>query len=107
MSDLLDITRLLVIAGYAVVGMTALYLLFRAKLTSHIVGLSAVGVIAVLWVVFYSWLMLIAPLDADEVRAASLLSRVIHVPVIASIGVMLYTLSVQIKTLRAISNGNK
>jgi len=99
--DTLEYTRLIVIAGYGITSALGFLIFRKISLTTHKVGVFAASTIALLWASFYTWLAIISPLDANEVSVASLISRLIHGPVIVALFIMLTTIREQAKLVES------
>ena len=98
--DLVELSRLAVVGGYAAVVAAGIIGWFRSTLYAHrLLAMSAV-VVGSLWGSFYLVVSFFAPLDSNGLQLATYMSRVNHLPVIASFAMMLYT---QRRTQQAIN----
>ncbi len=89
--DLTEFTRWVIVVGYYATAIWGAFSFRRARLINYKLAATAAVVIGVLWGTFYLILNFLAPLDDGELLMATYLSRVNHLPVIAAMGVMLYS----------------
>ena len=101
-----DWTRLLVIAGYAVVGVAGIIGYTRCRLINHKVATAGAAIIGLSWATFYSWLMWLSPLTPAEIQVASLITRIIHAPIIVSLWLMLLAVREQGRLVESIKEYN-
>lgn len=97
--ELLDITRVVLAAMYLAMGFVSMFVFFTVSVFAHKLAASAGFIVSVLWGTFYLTLSFFSPLDGDAIHVASLASRVIHLPTLAALGVVLFTVWKQSQTL--------
>ena len=97
--ELLDITRIVIAALYLAMAFVSMFVFFTVSVFAHKLAASAGFIVSILWGAFYLTLSFFSPLDVDAVHVASLASRVIHLPTLAALGVVLFTVWKQSQTL--------
>lgn len=103
LDTVLNVSRLIVALSYLALAGFAACMFRRVSFTGHKIGAIAVFIIAIMWGVFYLILSFLAPLDPEEIRVASLMSRVNHMPTIAALGSVLFALLKQHQSVAALT----
>lgn len=87
---MVDLTRIIIIAGYATVAAVAWLSVKRFHYKARAVAAGAIGIVATIWAIFYSIVMTVDV--SANLTAVTLGSRLAHIPTIAAAAVILVLL---------------